>query len=58
MFGLLVKDGEDIIENTAAGHLLRTKPRNVEDGGVAARRAVLDSPFPIAQPSPLPELCE
>jgi len=48
VFGMLVKDGDEVVANIAAGHLLRTKPRDVEDGGVAAGRAVLDSPFPVA----------
>jgi hypothetical protein len=38
-------DGETTVANFAAGYLLRTKPFGVEDGGVAAGRAVLDAPF-------------
>jgi hypothetical protein len=37
-------DGYEIVENKVVGHLLRTKSIIHDDGGVAALRAVLDSP--------------
>lgn len=37
--------GDRIILNERAGHLLRTKVASVDDGGVAAGVAVLDSPY-------------
>ena len=40
-----VKTGE-VVMNDVAGHLLRSKFEGVLDGGVAAGRAVLDSPLP------------
>lgn len=33
------------MRNLAAGHLLRTKPADADEGGVAAGYAVLDSPL-------------
>ncbi len=39
----LCRDG-DLLENRALGHLLRTKPAQADEGGVAAGVAVLDSP--------------
>ena len=38
-------DGDTIVKNDTVGHLLRTKSTIHEDGGVAALRAVLDSPY-------------
>ena len=40
-----VSNGEEVIQNSPGGHLLRTKIAAVEDGGVAAGVAVLDSPY-------------
>jgi hypothetical protein len=41
----LKKVGQDsFLLNNAAGYLLRSKPANINDGGVAAGNAVLDSP--------------
>lgn len=40
-------DESETIENEVAGHLLRTKDIQHKDGGVAAGRAVLDSPYLI-----------
>ena len=47
IFGCYLKEGDKVIANETAGHLLRTKARGVEDGGVAAGRAVLDCPHLI-----------
>lgn len=40
-------DGENELINEASGHLLRTKSIEHKDGGVAAGRAVLDTPYLI-----------
>ena len=42
---VIYSDGDDIVENKTVGHLLRTKSIIHDDGGVAALRAVLDSPY-------------
>ena len=38
-------DGDTVLRNEVAGTLLRTKPVEQDDGGVAAGVAVLDSCF-------------
>jgi len=45
--GTVDGDGEEegVLINRAAGHLLRVKPANVDEGGVAAGYAVLSSPY-------------
>ena len=45
VFAALLSDGDDVALNVACGQLLRTKSSLVEDGGVAAGVAVLDSPY-------------
>jgi glutathione synthetase len=45
IFGVFVSDGEKVVLNEAGGLLLRTKGAAIEDGGVAAGVAVLDSPL-------------
>lgn len=40
-------DGVEEKMNEACGHLLRTKSVEHKDGGVAAGRAVLDTPYLI-----------
>jgi len=47
IYGLFLSDGEKVIINSSGGHLLRTKVATIEDGGVAAGVAVLDSPYLI-----------
>ncbi|XP_057291485.1 glutathione synthetase-like [Hydractinia symbiolongicarpus] len=47
VFGVFISDGEKEIFNKASGHLLRTKDIEHKDGGVAAGRAVLDTPYLI-----------
>ncbi|CAK8684764.1 unnamed protein product [Clavelina lepadiformis] len=37
--------GNDVIENYSAGHLLRSKSHEHNDGGISSGLAVLDSPF-------------
>lgn len=37
--------GDDVILDKVAGHLVRTKPQDSDEGGVAAGFAVLDSPY-------------
>ena len=44
---MFASNGETVIINDAGGHLLRTKEAKVDDGGVAAGVAVLDSPYLI-----------
>eukprot|EP00026_Physarum_polycephalum_P008560 Phypoly_transcript_08648.p1 GENE.Phypoly_transcript_08648~~Phypoly_transcript_08648.p1 ORF type:complete len:467 (+),score=77.63 Phypoly_transcript_08648:80-1480(+) len=45
IYGGFLADNDKIYENASAGLLLRTKGAMVEDGGVAAGVAVLDSPL-------------
>jgi len=45
VYGVIIHDeNNQLIENYAAGTLLRSKAASAEDGGVAAVVAVLDSP--------------
>ncbi|CAK8684781.1 unnamed protein product [Clavelina lepadiformis] len=44
-YGVILARGTEIIENYSAGHLLRSKSHEHNDGGVAAGVAVLDSPL-------------
>lgn len=44
-FPLLCRQGQELVLNQAAGHLLRTKAIEHADGGVAAGVAVLDTPY-------------
>ena len=41
----ILADNTDEVVNSCNGWLLRSKPETVEDGGVAAGRAYLDSPY-------------
>ncbi|XP_075033575.1 glutathione synthetase [Mixophyes fleayi] len=45
MFGVYVRQGEEMVLNERVGHLLRTKATEHADGGVAAGVAVLDNPY-------------
>ncbi|XP_068005873.1 glutathione synthetase [Melanerpes formicivorus] len=45
IFGVYVRQGKEMVMNTAPGHLLRTKAVEHADGGVAAGVAVLDTPY-------------
>ncbi|CAB1335993.1 unnamed protein product, partial [Coregonus sp. 'balchen'] len=45
LFGAHVRQGQDMVLNECAGHLLRTKSDEHSDGGVAAGVAVLDNPL-------------
>nr|VZI01565.1 unnamed protein product [Spirometra erinaceieuropaei] len=45
IYGVLLSNGDDIIENYSAGHLLRSKFVGVDEGGVAAGFACLDTPY-------------
>jgi glutathione synthase len=45
VYCLMLADQTDEIVNNSDGWLLRSKPESVEDGGVAAGRAFLDSPY-------------
>lgn len=45
VYGVFLGDGAQVRLNKAAGHLLRTKVANSDEGGVAAGFAVLDTPY-------------
>lgn len=45
IFGTYLRNGHNVVLNKEAGHLLRTKVSNSDEGGVAAGFAVLDSPY-------------
>lgn len=45
VYGFVLANGEELIVNNAGGYLLRSKASHVEDGGVAAGRALMDSPL-------------
>ncbi|KAL8179312.1 UNVERIFIED_CONTAM: hypothetical protein K2H54_062864 [Gekko kuhli] len=47
IFGVYLRQNQDLIMNKHAGHLLRTKAVEHADGGVAAGVAVLDTPYVI-----------
>eukprot|EP00755_Sulcionema_specki_P004322 Sspe_Gene.29787::Locus_14353_Transcript_1_1_Confidence_1.000_Length_1667::g.29787::m.29787/K21456/GSS; glutathione synthase len=42
-FGVVLGDGKQLLENSCAGYVLRSKPSDQADGGVAAGVAALDS---------------
>eukprot|EP00197_Chlamydomonas_leiostraca_P013601 CAMPEP_0202858398 /NCGR_PEP_ID=MMETSP1391-20130828/955_1 /ASSEMBLY_ACC=CAM_ASM_000867 /TAXON_ID=1034604 /ORGANISM="Chlamydomonas leiostraca, Strain SAG 11-49" /LENGTH=492 /DNA_ID=CAMNT_0049537319 /DNA_START=188 /DNA_END=1666 /DNA_ORIENTATION=- len=44
VYGTFVRKGDQVLLNTEAGHLVRTKRATSNEGGVAAGFAVLDSP--------------
>ncbi|XP_046842851.1 glutathione synthetase-like [Xenia sp. Carnegie-2017] len=44
VFGVVISNEKEILENKTVGHLLRTKAVKHDDGGVVSLRAVLDSP--------------
>ncbi|XP_076825479.1 glutathione synthetase-like [Clavelina lepadiformis] len=44
-FGVILARGKDVIENYFAGHLLRSKSHEHNEGGIGSGLAVLDSPF-------------
>ena len=44
IFGVYLRNGDDIVLNEKSGHILRSKSSVHADGGVAAGVAVLDSP--------------
>ena len=43
-FVIFSKEGQ-LLHNYSAGHILRTKAKNVNEGGIMAGAAVLDSPL-------------
>lgn len=46
IYGVYVGDGAgDVVCDTAAGHLMRTKPQDVKEAGVAAGNGYIDSPL-------------
>ena len=44
VYGVFLGDGRQVLLNKQAGHLLRTKLADVDEGGVCAGFAVLSSP--------------
>ncbi|CAI5936629.1 unnamed protein product [Closterium sp. NIES-64] len=44
-YGTYLRNGDKVVINAAAGHLLRTKTATSNEGGVASGFAVLDSPY-------------
>lgn len=48
VYGVIIGDHEKIIYNKEVGHILRTKPSNENEGGVAAGVGALDSPYFIS----------
>ena len=45
IFGSMLSDSVRVHSNDCCGHLLRTKQQGVNEGGVAAGFAVIDSPI-------------
>lgn len=45
IYGCFLADAERVILNEAAGHLVRSKPVDVNEGGVVAGFAFMDSPL-------------
>ena len=45
IYGTFVRQGDTVLLNKEAGHLIRTKAATSDEGGVAAGFAVLDSPY-------------
>ncbi|XP_064640125.1 glutathione synthetase-like [Lineus longissimus] len=45
IFGVLISSGDTILRNNTVGHLLRTKPVGISEGGIASGAAGLDSPY-------------
>ncbi|CAI5484933.1 unnamed protein product [Closterium sp. Yama58-4] len=45
VYGTYLRNGDKVVINAAAGHLLRTKTASSNEGGVASGFAVLDSPY-------------
>ncbi|KAA3678021.1 glutathione synthase [Paragonimus westermani] len=45
IFGVFIGRGDDVFLNEPSGHLLRTKPIESNEGGIAAGYGFLDSPF-------------
>lgn len=45
VFSVYLRSGDEVVLNEAAGHLLRTKTADSDEGGVAAGYSVLDSPL-------------
>lgn len=42
------RNNNDIIYNEEVGHILRTKPSNENEGGIAAGIGAIDSPYLIS----------
>ncbi|OLY85293.1 Glutathione synthetase, chloroplastic [Smittium mucronatum] len=47
VYGVWLSDGDKVMVNKSAGHLLRTKPSDSNEGGVASGFAFVDSPLLI-----------
>eukprot|EP00891_Asterochloris_glomerata_P000176 jgi/Astpho2/176/fgenesh1_pg.00004_%23_70_t len=48
VYGTFIRQGDDVLLNKQAGHLVRTKAATSNEGGVAAGFAVLDSPYLVS----------
>ncbi|PVU89602.1 hypothetical protein BB561_005268 [Smittium simulii] len=49
VYGIYVANNEEVLVNKAGGHLLRSKPSESNEGGVASGYAVLDSPYLVEE---------
>ncbi|XP_022083931.1 glutathione synthetase-like [Acanthaster planci] len=45
IFGIFVSKSSDVVMNTCAGHLLRTKNVKINEGGLAMGASCMDSPY-------------
>ncbi|XP_060815661.1 glutathione synthetase-like isoform X1 [Bombus pascuorum] len=48
VYGVIIGNNNDIIYNEEVGHILRTKPSNENEGGIAAGIGAIDSPYLIS----------
>lgn len=47
IFSTYIENHNKVVQNECTGHIVRTKPNNVDEGGVATGYATLDSPYLI-----------
>lgn len=48
VYGVVIGDQEHILYNEEVGHVLRTKPSNENEGGIAAGIGAIDSPYLVS----------
>ncbi|KOX76540.1 Glutathione synthetase [Melipona quadrifasciata] len=48
MYGVIIGNHDNVIYNEEVGHILRTKPSNENEGGIAAGIGAIDSPYLIS----------